>query len=332
MLLFRLISEPNRIISVVANHYTELRRGPVRDAMNIINSNELYKTYIPKITQNGCYCPSTNSIMEFVAFPTSETAKSGKRDYLFINEATGIDYEIFSELQMRTKIRTWIDFNPTSQFWAHKYYLNNPDAEWIYSTHKANNFIPEKIHQEIENLKITNPEKYEVYGLGKCGKTEGLILQNWSLCEVLPEDFKWEVLGLDFGFTSDPTAITHIRYSDGQLWVKEVCYQRNMLNKDIADLIKKLGLQNLELICDSAEPKSIEELKRQGLYRARGAVKGKDSILSGLDTLKSLHINITRDSENLQNEFFKYKWKKDNLGNWTNTPEDKWNHSIKILC
>lgn len=328
MLLFILCTEKNRVISVTAAHYTELRRGPVRDAINIINNDPYYKERIPKITQNGCYCPSTNSTLEFVAFPNAETAKGGKRDYLFVNEATGLDYEVFFELQMRTKIRTWVDFNPSSRFWCHKYFLDNPVAEWIYSTHWANKYLPDKIHRELENLVNIDENKYNVYCLGKCGKTEDLVYQNWSLTLDLPEDYKWRIFGLDFGFSNDPTAIVEVRFSEGKFFLKEWLYEKGFTNFDIAKFLKENKLDKQEIICDSAEMKSIEELKRLGIYLAKPAKKGPGSINTGIDLLKSYKMLVTRDSENLQTELLHYSYKKDNSGQLTNCPIDRYNHLL----
>ena len=332
VLMLIMCTEPNRVISVVAAHYPNIVRGVYRDASSIWSSTPFFKAMIPDgITRNGCRCPATGSAMEFVAFASAEMARGGKRDYLMLDEANTIPYEIFIELQMRTKVRTWLTWNPTSTFYANTLYENNPKAEWIFSTHKANRFLPQKVHDELEGLKNTNPEKYRVYCLGKRGKVEGLVYTDWSLTDELPESFRWQCVGLDFGFTNDPTAIVLVRYVNGQLWVKEVCYQRNLTNPDIAEILKSNGLDGLEVVCDSAEQKSIEELRRNGILYARGAVKGPGSINSGVDLVRSLHINVTRDSSDMQDELMHYSWKKDSLGHFTNTPEDRYNHLSDAL-
>lgn len=331
MLLFRLITETNIVISVVASNYPCLYRDAVRQTISIWANSDLYKQYIPKVTRYGATCSKTNSVLEFVAFPTVESAKGSKRDYLFCDEITNIPEPIFFELQMRTRIRTWVAFNPTARFWCHNLYEDNPSAEWIFSTHKANKYLPEKMHNDIERLKETNPERYRVYGLGCCGKVDGLCITDWGLVNGLPTDYKWKLYGLDWGFATDPTAITEMRYADGQLHIKEWLYQKGMTNFDIAEFIKANKLTDADIICDSAEPKSIEELRRLGIYNAKPSIKGPDSIKYGIDLLQSYHLCITRDSINLQDELLHYSYQQDKLGNFTAKPIDAWCHCIDNL-
>lgn len=332
MLMYKLITEKNIVITVVGQNYPNLQRGASRDCYNIWCNDALYKKMITEPNQRGCKCEATGSIMEFVAYQTAENAKSGKRDYSYFNEVSGIPYEIFFEIQMRTKIRTYCDFNPTSRFWIFDKYENNPKAKWIWSTHKANKFIPQKIHDDLENLKYTDDNRYRVYCLGQLGKVEGLIFNDWGIVETVPENVSKRCIGVDFGFMHDPTAIVDVRYVDGQLWCREICYTTGLTNFEIANIIKQLNLSgDVKIVCDSAEQKSVEELRRLGLYNAVPCTKGKGSVSAGLTLCQSFHINVERNSNNLQSELLSYEYEKDILGHYTNQPFDKNNHICDAL-
>jgi phage terminase large subunit len=143
----------------------------------------------------------------------------------------------------------------------------------------------------------------------------------------MPEDYKWRVFGMDFGYTNDPTTLIEIRYhADGLYW-KEHLYKTGMTNPEIAKEVKRLELQREKIVADSAEPKSIEEIKRAGCYIV-GAEKGKDSINQGIDAIKRYNVYIEPRSKNLIEEFSSYTWDKDRDGNPTNKPIDAFNHGI----
>lgn len=340
VLLYRLANE-KATATVVGQDVPNLKRGAYRDAKNIINSSDYLrmKWGRPNESDRIFTCRDTGSIIEFLSCADEQDAKSGKRDYLFVNEANGIPFTIFDQLRLRTYKQTFIDFNPTSEFWAHlKFPMPEKDSEaaknakwvWIRSTHWHNKHLPQSVHDAIERLRITDPDKYLVYGEGKTGKLRSGIYQNWSVVENMPETYKWRVLGVDFGFTNDPTAIVDVRLSEGKVWVDEVSYRTEMTNEDIATTIIDGGYQRDRVICDSAEPKSIAELRVKRLH-AEAAVKGADSILHGIDLLHRYTIHVTARSENIIKELQGYTWFIDKNGNQTNRPVDARNHALDAL-
>lgn len=321
VLLYRMCTEKNLVITVTGPNFPALQRGAARDCSAIWNASEFYKKVITQPNQNGCKCEITGSVMEFATFYNVEVSKGSKRDILFINEATAVPYEIAWELMARTKKHVYIDFNPSNRYWAHEKFEGAKNAKWIFSTHKANHFIPESIHEELEALKDKDPERYKVYALGETGKTDGLIYQNWTQVEALPDDFKWRVFGLDFGFVNSFTSLIECRYVNGELYVKEHIYKTGMTNQDIAEQIKKLGFQNEIIICDSAELKSIEELKRNNIINAKPAIKGPGSVAQGISLLQSMKMNITQESIHTKVDLMNYRWQNDDLGHLSNTPD-----------
>ncbi|MFD2145488.1 terminase large subunit [Mucilaginibacter antarcticus] len=178
---------------------------------------------------------------------------------------------------------------------------------------------------------INDPEKWKVYARGLTGKVDGLIFTNWHICDDIPKDAKPVAVGLDFGFSNDETGCIEVYKQNGELWIDELFYQTGLTNTDVSKQLALAGVsKKAEVIADSAEPKSIEELWRLG-WHITGAKKGPDSVNNSIDILKRYTLNITRRSANLRNELGRYKWKVDKSGRGLNTPVDSFNHLIDPL-
>ena len=322
------MEEENQVITVVGQDIPNLKKGAYRDAKKIWGDSELYQQWYgkPNETERIFKCKN-GTIIEFTSYQDEQDAKSGKRDYLFLNEANGIDYKIYWQLEIRTRKKVFIDYNPSIRFWAHDL-MGKDDVKVIISDHRHNPYLTKEEHERIES--IEDPELFKVYARGLTGKIDGLIYTNWSLVSEMPTIYKRRWIGLDFGFTNDPTGIIDVMLSDGQLWLDEVEYKTGMLNSHIAEAIKENGLQFFEIVADSAEPKSIAELKAMRL-KVEGADKGADSIKNGIDILKRYKFNVTRSSKNLKTELNSYKWKIDKNGNALNVPIDAFNHLLDPL-
>jgi phage terminase large subunit len=322
MLFTLAISEKNRSILVVGQSVPNLKVGAITDAQNIVDSSPELQTTIKSYNKTDrLYEFHSGSTMQFKSFNDYQDAKSGKRDYTFFNEINGIPKPIFDEIHLRTRIRTWVDYNPNEEFYIHSY-IDKPGVKFIRSWHEHNPFLSQKIRDKIEALKDIDEELYKVYGRGMTGKIEGLVFRNWEQVKAIPEGADYIGSSLDFGFTNDPTASADIYRSDGELWIIEQLYQTGLTNPDIYNALEK----DNKYVGDSAEPKSIEELKRLGM-RIEGAVKGKDSIKAGIDILKRYKLNLI--GTNLVKEFKAYKWKVDRKTNQPiNEPVDFLNHLI----
>ena len=332
-LLFVLgMSEARMVITVVGQDIPNLKKGAYRDAKNILAGSPLLQQWWPQINEGERIIKCINgSLIEFKSYADAQDAKSGKRDYLFINEANGIPYDIYWQLAIRTRKKIFIDYNPSARFWVHDELIGREGVELLISDHRTNDTLTDEEHERIEN--ISDPELHKVYARGRTGKLEGVVLVNWDICDALPprEEWKMSCYGLDFGFTNDPSALEHVVEAHGDLWVDELLYSTGLTNPDIAARAKGEGLTSQDnIIADCAEPKSIRELQAQGLW-VSASPKGADSIVSGLDILRRYKIHFTRRSQGIIQNARSYRWAKDRDGNATNKPEDRNNHGIDAI-
>lgn len=336
-LLALCVTLPGIVVTVVGQDIPNLKKGAYRDAKHILNDTDAFNQNLSSHNKSEREFRFKNSsVMEFNSYDDAQDAKSGKRDHLFLNEANGIKKSIFDELEVRTTQQTFIDFNPTARFWAHDM-QGRDDVKWFDSTYLNNPFLEPSIRKKIEayeptpeNIKnkTANEWRWMVYGLGKVGRLEGLVFRDFEVSTDWPEKYKWRVFGLDFGFTNSPTALVEIRYAHGNLYWKQHMYQTGLTNPDISEELTRLGFSDDELIvADSAEPKSIEELKRKNWY-IEAAVKGKDSVNQGIDAIKRYPIIVDAGSKDLIEEFSSYQWKENKDGKSTNKPIDSFNHGI----
>jgi phage terminase large subunit len=279
---------------------------------NLVNHNKTKKQY--RVGKR---------LVEFIGADDEQKLRGAKRNILYCNEANELEYkQEFFQLLMRTENKIFIDFNPDDeQVWINqeieiKRSNEVGDVEVIVSNYKNNSFLPKSLIKEIEYLKQTDKEFWKIYGLGEYGNISGLIYENVKYVNSMP-DAKLVAYGLDFGYSLDPAACLAVYKRDKDLYLKEILYEKGLTNQDLAERLKPI-VNREEVICDSAEPKSIEELYRLGI-NAKPAVKGRDSILNGIDILKRYNINVV-NSSNLKKEFRTYKWATDKNGNSLQKP------------
>ena len=290
-----LATKSDEVITVVGQDIPNLKVGAYRDFQTIINAEPFFKQQIVDWNKsNRTFESVLGSKIEFNSYNDDIDARSGKRTRSFFNEANGIAYDIFEQINMRTSIQTIIDFNPSARFWAHEKLFGREDVDWHVSTYRDNDFIQPRILEKILSYEPTpeniargtaNEYRWKVYGLGEVGRLEGLVFPDFQVSSEWPDEYKWRVFGMDFGYTNDPTTLIEIRYAKGNLHWKEHIYQTGMTNPEIANEIKRLEFNREKIVADSAEPKSIEEIKRHGCHII-GAEKGRDSINQGIDAIK----------------------------------------------
>jgi len=325
-------SNPNKEISIVSESIPHLRRGAIRDFVKIMewvglmNYTSWNKSTLTYYFDNG-------SFIEFFSADQPDKMRGARRDVLFINEANNVDWESYYQLAIRTREFIYIDYNPTSEFWAHKELIGEKDTDFIILTYKDNEALEQSIINEFKKAEEkAKTSQYwanwvKVYVNGEVGSLQGIVFETFNKIDVLPSEAKYLGTGLDFGFTNDPTAAVDVYQYNGGLLLDEVIYQKGLSNSEIAKLLKD---KSRYIVADSAEPKSIHELTQYGL-KIFGAVKGKDSILHGIQLLQQQPIYITKKSVNVIKEFRNYSWKTDKSGEKINQPIDIYNHSIDAI-
>lgn len=331
LLIETAIREPRCVITVCGQDLPNLKVGALRDTENIMSRSPFLCDFFSENKSDHTFRGANDSIIEFKSYDSAQDAKNGKRDYLFVNEANGITFEIFWQLQIRTRKKVYVDYNPNARFWVHDQLIGRSDTKLIISDHRGNRFLTDDEHAKIEG--IQDRELWMVYARGLTGKISGLVFVNWDIVDEIPplEDCKMQSYGMDFGFANDPTALEEVRLAHGDLWVNELIYEPGLTNNDIANRMDALGInRHHPVIADCAEPKSIEEIKRLGHFIIP-STKGADSIKNGLDILRRYRIHILRNSYGIIGNMKKYKYKVDRDGNKTNEPVDEFNHGIDAI-
>jgi phage terminase large subunit len=318
-------------ISIVAESIPHLRRGALKDFLKIMKwTNRYYDERFNKTLLR--YEFANGSVIEFFSADDSSKLRGARRDILYINECNNVNFEAYNELAIRTKHEVYLDFNPANEFWVHKELKDEPDSDFLILTYKDNEALDKSIVDQIEKNRDKAATStywanwWRVYGLGEIGMLEGVIFSNWKPIDVIPNEAKLIGIGLDFGYTNDPTAIIEIYNYNNTRIINELKYQTGLLNSDIAKLLPK----DVTVYADSSEPKSIEEIRRYGIT-IKGVTKGKDSINYGIDVMQRQTYLVTSNSTNLIKELRSYTWDTDKQGTRLNKPIDNFNHAIDAL-
>ncbi len=331
ILIDKAATNPNTEISIVAESIPHLRRGALKDFLNVMKwTNRFFDDRFNKSLLR--YEFANGSYIEFFSADDSSKLRGARRDILYINECNNVTFESYNELSIRTKQEIYLDFNPANEFWVHTELKNEADSDFLILTYQDNEALDERIVKEIEkNRDKAKTSSYwdnwwRVYGEGLIGMLEGVVFSNWKIIDKIPEDARLLGVGLDFGFTVDETAIIEVYNYNGQRILNEICYQTGLVNTEIAKKLQK----NVIVYADSSEPKSIEEIRRTGQL-IKGVTKGNDSINFGIQIMQSQEYLVTSKSTNLIKELRSYCWDKDKTGKQLNKPTGSMNHAVDAV-
>ncbi len=316
------------VISCVAATLPMVKRGMVRDfRLMLANEGQWDENAYNK--SEGCYQYSNGTIIEFFGVDNASKVHGSARDILFVNEAQGIPREIFRQLDIRTRKKVIIDFNPVRKFWGETEFVGDRYVT-VHSTYKDNPYLSKEQVGAIEK-NMNDANWWRVYGEGLTGGVEGNVYPEYEVIEDMPETFTGRCLGLDFGFVNDPTAIVDIRFQGWDLYVDLLCYETGLLNANIADYLTSNMLHRLITVCDNAEQKSIVELQQRRI-KAIPCVKGRGSVAGGIAQVKQFKLHVTKRSVKLLDELDNYKWIKDEATDtYTNEAIDAWNHALDAM-
>lgn len=344
-LLIQALLASTKEISVISSELSKMKRTVIRDYKKIAKDWG--------VLENGLYNKSeskheldNDSYIDFLGADVTDVGKGFRRDIIYINEADKMDIDTAVQFISRAKL-TIIDYNPDSLFWGDDYINENnfitltfEDNEFLSQSevdsildYKTKGFhnpnLPFELLFREENIKSNYwSNKWKVYGLGMVGNLDGVVFDNWQQIDSIPEDARLLGIGMDFGYSNDPTAIVEIwKWNDKRI-LNEICYRKGLVNSDIAEYLP----DNVVVYADSAEPKSIEEIKRLGVKLIQGVSKGADSINFGIQLMQEESYLVTKKSINIIDELQKYTWKKDKKTNEKlNKPIDNYNHAIDAI-
>jgi phage terminase large subunit len=345
LIIQSLVSSPKEA-TILSSELSKMKRTVMRDYKKICKDWGVINNDAEFNRSDSKHEYPNDSYLDFLGADVTDIGKGFRRDILYINEADKMDLDTAVQFISRAGI-TIIDYNPDRLFWGDDY-IN--DHNFITLTFEDNEHIPKSERESILDYKTRgfyNPDlpfdelfeesnikssywanKWKVYGLGLVGSLDGVVFDNWKQVDAIPAAATLLAYGMDFGYTNDPTTLTGIYEYDNEYYFDEMLYQTGLTNNDIANLCKGMNLSKAHHIyADSAEPKSIEELKRAGL-KMIPAEKGNDSINFGINKMQEKPFHVTKRSVNLMNELAKYTWAKDKTGVTLNKPIDAHNHGI----
>ena len=314
------LSQPNTLATVARATQVSLKNTILVDFKDIMNSMEIWESGTFNKVDN-LYTFPNGSIIRFVGCDdTTSRLKGMKSDIALVDEVNTVDIEPFEQLNIRLSKWVLCPYNPelTPDHWILKY-EEREDAKLLISNWRQNPFLDERTRKAIKDLKLTNPDLYAIYSQGLIVEPREKIFSEVKTYTETPES-KEVYYGIDYGYSSDPSAVIKVTVDGRNLYCQEVLYEKGLTNQDLAFLLKEKGItRESVVVADSSEPKSIQELNREGL-RIVGVKKGSGSILYGIQRMKSFNILIHEESENLIKEWNNYKFKKDRSGNITNIP------------
>lgn len=315
------------LTSVVSESMPHLKKGAMRDFHKIMKDHKYWNERSWQATDK-IYTFETGSQIEFFSADMPDKLRGGRRDRCFMNEANNVPFMAFEELEVRTKEFMFLDWNPTNEFWFYTELKGQrTDLEHITLTYLDNEALSKEIVDSIEQRK-GRAGWWQVYGLGQLGDVEGKIYKDWKIIDEIPHEARLERRGIDFGYSNDPSAIVDIyRYNDGFI-LDEQLYQKGMSNKQLSDVIR--NLENTLSVADSAEPKSIDEIKSYGV-NIIPAQKGPGSVSHGIQFVQHQRISVTKRSINIIREYRNFLWKTDKNGKILNVPEHAFSHSMDAI-
>lgn len=304
LFIIYLLNNPGKQASIVRKSFPSLRSSVMKDFFEVLKEYGLYSKENHNKTEHT-YTFSNGSSVDFFSVDDEQKIRGRKRDLLWANESNELNYEDFTQLNLRTTDKIFLDYNPSeTNSWI---YELDPDSSIIIkSTYKDNPFISKEIINQIENYKLTDPELYEIFGMGNRITPRQNVYSNWNFIDSRPAKFKDFVYGMDFGW-SHPAALIKIWFCENELYLEELIYETNHTPADIIKLMDKLQVNKSTIIlADYSRPEAIAEIQMAGYY-----IQGADkSVKDGIMDVKNYIVNVSNDSKNIKKEYQNYKWKK----------------------
>ena len=312
-------------VTVVRRTVPSLKRSVIKDFKDILTNLEIWETERYNISDR-IFSFGNGSTLSFINTDDPEKLRGVKSDILFIDEASEIDEESYFQLSIRCTGNIVLAYNPTVS--PYHWLREQDDVERFTTTFKDNPYLPQEMIKAIEELEFKNPKYWLISGKGEFAPNDKSIFSFQIVDENPIEELI--ALGMDFGFSNDPTAIVAVHKKGDMLYVRELLYEKGMVTKDIINKLDELNVGNTEIWADSAEPRLIEEIYRSG-FNIKPVKKGPDSIKFGIGVLQNYGICVPRSSQNLINELYSYQWATDKYGIALDKPEGGLDHLIDSM-
>lgn len=345
--------------SIVRQTLPALKATVMRDFIEVGTEAKLYSDKYHNLTDKEY--KYNGNLLDYFSAEDNEKIRGRKRDVLYMNEAPELTWDVVQQLLWRTTSKIIIDYNPSyPESWVYDKILTRKDCAFITTTYKDNPYLGAGQLSEIEWMRENDPDAYRIYGLGQRGELRGQIYKNFKHLDAMPVEYPSAYI-IDFGFSNDPTAITECKKHNRTLFAKEHVYKTGLDNIDIAIHLWHIGCkQDSLMIADSAEPKSIMELRRgwaleidyikakcntmeieykpdlvsalKDGFIVLSTVKGQDSIDAGIQKVRQHEVFVTSDSHNAWREYTRYRWAEDKkTGALLNVPIDSDNHFMDTI-
>ena len=325
LILIAQYTKTKLIISVVSESLPHLKRGAIRDFFKILDESPDNNPRYNKTEQTYTF---GNGLIEFFGADEADKVRGPRRDILFINEGNNVPWETARGLDIRTRLFTFVDWNPVSEFWAHEYWIGQPENAYVHSTYlDAIDVLPSEVVANIESNKEKDPNWWNIYGLGRLGKVEGLVYPYFEQVDILLDGDVF--YGLDFGYSNDPTALIANVIKGDCLYSQELIYETGLTNDAIAYRMGELGIKKNsdEIFADSAEPKSIEEIYQHG-YNIKPVPKGPGSVEYGHQKVRQYKHFWTKDSTRCIKEQRNFRYLLDKNGKFTDKTTHNFSHGM----
>ena len=312
-------------ITVVRRTVPSLKRSVIKDFKDILTGLQIWETERYNISDR-IFSFGNGSTLSFINTDDPEKLRGVKSDILFIDEASEIDEESYFQLSIRCQGPIILAYNPTVS--PYHWLREQEECERFTTTYKDNPYLPKEMVKAIEDLQHKNPKYWSIYGKGEFAPNERAIFSFQIVDEVPVEELV--AIGMDFGFSNDPTALIAVHKKGDMLYLRELLYEKGLVTKDILEKLDKLNIGNTEIWADSAEPRLIEEIYRSG-YNIKPVKKGPDSIRFGIGVLQNYGLCVERSSQNLINELYAYEWATDKYGIQLDKPQGGLDHLIDAM-
>ena len=312
-------------IVIVRRTVPSLKRSVIKDFKDIMEGLGIWDSESYNISDR-IYSFHNGSTISFINTDDPSKLRGIKSSILFFDEASEIDEESAFQLKIRCEGEIIYAFNPTIS--PYHWLRQMEDCERFVTNYKNNPYLPQQMVKEIESLKEKNQKLWLVYGLGEYAPNEKAIFSFQIVDEIPVEELVG--IGMDFGFSNDPTALVAVHKKGDMLYLRELLYEKGLVTKDIIEKLDNLNVGNTEIWADSSEPRLIEEIYRSG-FNIKPVKKGPDSIKFGIGVLQNYGICVERKSQNLINELYAYEWATDKYGYQLDKPQGGLDHLIDAL-